>query len=151
MPQTCIARRVEIPWIARAGEHGFLKAIVESDCPAAVYGTPVVRAVLQFKWKAYGMRKFATECIFHCLQLLTFTTFALLYSDMSATSCRDKAPQTIFGSIFHPKDTEQTAEDTKLLVGGIPPRWTCPFLDCLMKWLAACLDLLETGRVVTQC
>ena len=120
MPQTCIARRVDIPWIARAGEHGFLKAIVESDCPAAVYGTPVVRAVLQFKWKAYGMRKFATECIFHFLQLLTFTGFALLYSDMGATSCRDKAPQTIFDTLFQ-MHAEQSGENTKVLVGGAPP------------------------------
>jgi hypothetical protein len=90
--QKCIASRIDIPWIARAGKHGFLKALVESECPAVVYGTPIVRAVLQYKWEKFGKREFATECLFHFLQLVTFTTFALLYSDVEPTSCRDSPP-----------------------------------------------------------
>jgi hypothetical protein len=51
-----------------------------------------VRAVLQYKWEKFGMREFAVDFLFHFLQLVTFTTFALLYSDVEAISCRDSPP-----------------------------------------------------------
>lgn len=122
--QKCVSRRVNIPWILRPGERGFLKELVESDCPSAVYGTPVVRAVLQYKWRQFGRRMFAWECFFYVLQLISFTSFALIYSDLEPVPCSKglhQKPSTVVTDVMNHYKSEQETSVNGYKEEVIPP------------------------------
>lgn len=144
----CVARRVQLPWILKPGKHGFLKTLVESDCPAAVFGTPVVRAVIQYKWRRFGQRIFSTESFFHVLQITTFTLFALLYSDAEPVSCgqiiRDPAglaeevPRYDGDLTFRDTIRDGLGDGTVNTAMVRPGRiltHTCCFLSPCLRWL----------------
>jgi hypothetical protein len=76
----CNSLRVGLPFASAPGMDGMLKPLVTSEVNTQVFGTPVVRALLKWKWEKFACRAFMLECFFHMLQLVSFTSFAILLS-----------------------------------------------------------------------
>ena len=80
IPRAAVTKRVSIPFAVLPKEAGILKPLVESEVPPEAFGTPVIRAILTWKWEQFAGRAFAMECFYHLAQLLFFTSFAIMFS-----------------------------------------------------------------------
>lgn len=57
-----------------------------------MFGTPIIRALLKWKWEKFARRAFKLECLYHMLQLVSFTSFAILLAYEKQYAC-DEYPE----------------------------------------------------------
>ena len=87
MPRVAVAKRVNIPFAALPKEAGMLKPLLESEVPPEAFGTPIIRAILAWKWEQFAGRAFAIDCFYHLAQLVFFTTFAIMFTMETKIPC----------------------------------------------------------------
>ena len=87
MPRVAVAKRVNIPFAALPKELGMLKPLLESEVPPEAFGTPIIRAILAWKWEQFAGRAFAIDCFYHLAQLVFFTTFAIMFTMETKIPC----------------------------------------------------------------
>ena len=88
IPRAAVTKRVSIPFAVLPKEAGILKPLVESDVPPEAFGTPMIRAILTWKWEQFAGRAFGMECFYHLAQLLFFTSFAIMFTMEQKQECQ---------------------------------------------------------------